>query len=73
MQFIFQGNILINHPDLLVCSAYQFHANFYIWIILHHLGIPLPHEDGVSKVKNSYIKSAYYSIFDDYGVNVDEI
>ena len=36
------------------------------------MGISLPHEDGFSKVKNSYIKSAYYSICDDYGVNPDE-
>ena len=36
------------------------------------LGIPLPHEDGFSKVKSSYIKSAYYSICDDYGIDADE-
>ena len=41
-------------------------------MILHDLGISLPHEDGFSKVKNAYIKSAYYSIRDDYGVNPDE-
>ena len=39
---------------------------------MHDLGIPLPHEDGFSKVKNAYIKSAYYSICDDYGVDADE-
>ena len=36
---------------------------------MHELGISLPHEDGFSKVKNAYIKSAYYSICDDYGVD----
>ena len=41
-------------------------------LILHALGISLPHEDGFSKVKNAYIKSAYYSICDDYGVDADE-
>ena len=39
---------------------------------MHDLGIPLPHEDGFSKVKNAYIKSTYYSICDDYGVDADE-
>ena len=24
--------------------------------ILHHLGVPLPHDNGFNKVKNSYIK-----------------
>ena len=37
-------------------------------LILHDLGIPLPHEDGFSKVKNAYTKSVYYSICDDYSV-----
>ena len=45
---------------------------FHVRIILHHFGISLPHEYGFSKVKNSYIKSAYYSICDDYDVNADE-
>ena len=39
---------------------------------MHDLGISLPYEDGFSKVKNSDIKNAYYSICDDYGVNADE-
>ena len=39
---------------------------------MHDLGIPLPHEDGFSKVKNAYIKSAYYSACDDYGVDADK-
>ena len=29
----------------------------------------MPHDDGFSKVKNAYIKSAYYSICDDYDVD----
>ena len=40
-------------------------------MILHHLGVYLPHEDGF-KVKSFYIGSAYGSICDDYGVNADE-
>ena len=42
-------------------------------MVLHCLGISLLHVDGFSKVINSYIKTAYYSIYDDYHVNVDEI
>ena len=38
---------------------------------MHDLGISLPKEDGFSRVKNTYIKSAYYSICDDYGVDAD--
>ena len=45
---------------------------FHVRLILHDLVIPLPHEDGFSKVKNGYTKSAYYAIFDDYGVDADE-
>ena len=44
----------------------------YVRLILHDLGISLPHEGGFSEVKNAYIKSAYYSICDNYGVNADE-
>ena len=40
---------------------------FHVRLILHELGISLPHEDGFSKVKNAYIKSAYYSTCDEYG------
>ena len=32
----------------------------------------MPDEDGFSKVKNVYIKSDYYSVCDEYDVNVDE-
>ena len=64
---------LFSYPTLLVCSLYQFHAYFHVRIILYHLGITLLHEDGFSKVKSSYIKRAYYSICDDYGVNENEM
>ena len=62
----------LNHPNLLVRSVYRFHVYFHIRLILHELGIFLPNEVGFSKVKNAYIKSAYYSICDDYGVDADE-
>ena len=45
---------------------------FHERLILHDLGISLPHEDDFSKVKNAYIKSAYCSICDDYAVNPDK-
>ena len=45
---------------------------FHVRLISHDLGISLPHEDGFSKAENSYIKSDYYSICDDYSVNPDE-
>ena len=53
-------------------SVYRFHVYFHVQLILHELGIFLPHEDGFSKVKNSYIQSAYYSIYDYHGVDADE-
>ena len=62
----------LNHPNLLVRSVYRFHVYFHVRLILHDLGISLPHEDGFSKVKNAQIKSAYYSVCDDYGVNPDK-
>ena len=62
----------LNHPNLFVRSVYRFHVYFHVRLILHELGISLPHEDGFSKVKNAYIKSAYYSMCDDYGVDADE-
>ena len=62
----------LNHPNLLVRSVYRFRVYFHVRLILYDLGISLPHEDGFSKVQNAYIKSAYYSICDDYGVNPDE-
>ena len=42
---------------------------FYVRIMLHHLDISLLHEYGFSKVKSSYIKTAYYSVFNGYSVN----
>ena len=39
---------------------------------MYELGISLPHENDFSKVKNSYIQSAYYSICDDYGADANE-
>ena len=48
-----------NHPNLLVRAVYRFHVYFHVRLILHELGICLPHEDGFSKVTNVYIKNAY--------------
>ena len=62
----------LNHPNLLLCNVYKFHVYFHVRLILHDLGISLPHEDGFRKIKNSSIKSAFYSICDDYDVNADE-
>ena len=59
----------LNHPNLLVHSVYRFHVYFHIQLILHELGILLPHEDGSSKVKNNYIQSTYYSFCDAYGID----
>ena len=56
----------LNHPNLLLRSAYRFDVYFHVRLILHNLGIPLPYENGFSKVKNSYINSVYYAICDDY-------
>ena len=62
----------LNHPNLLVRPVYRFHVYFHVRLILHELHISLPHEDGFSKVKNDYERSAYYSVCDQYGVNPDE-
>ena len=62
----------LNHPNLLLCNVYKFHVYFHVRLILHDLGISLPHEDGFRKIKNSSIKSAFCSICDDYDVNADE-
>ena len=58
----------VNHPNLLVLSVYRFHVYIHVRPILHHLGVSLAHKDGFRNVKNSYIKSAYYSICDDYAL-----
>ena len=44
----------LNHPNLLVHGVYRFHVYFHARLILHELGISLPHEDGFSKVKNAF-------------------
>ena len=41
----------LNHPKLLVRAVYRFHVYFHTRLILHELGISLPHEDCFSKVK----------------------
>ena len=33
----------LNHPDLLVRAVYRFHVYFHVLLILHELGISLPH------------------------------
>ena len=53
-------------------DIYSVHLYFYVRIVLHELGISLPHEDCFNKVKSSCIKSEYYSVCDDYGVNADK-
>ena len=62
----------LNHPNLFVRAVYRFHVYFHIRLILHELRISLTHEDGFSKIKNAYIKGAYYSSCDDYGVDPTE-
>ena len=63
----------LNHPNLLIRNVYKFHVCFHVRLILPELGISLPLEDGFSKVKNTFVRSAYYSICDEYGVNTDKI
>ena len=58
----------LNHPNVLVHSVYRFYVYFHVRLILHELGISLPHEDGFSKVKNSYIQSTCHSTCDDYAL-----
>ena len=62
----------LNHPNLIVRAVYRFHVFFHVRLILHKLGISLPHEDGFSKAKNAYIKRECYSICDDYSVDANE-
>ena len=42
-------------------------------MIKDHFGNLLTHEDGLNKVKNSFIKSTHYSLCNDYGVKANEI
>ena len=62
----------LNHPNLLVQAVYRFHVYFHVQLILHKLHISLPHEDGFSNVKNDYESSAYYSVCNEYGVDLTE-
>ena len=62
----------LNHPNLLLRALYRFRVYLHVRLILHDLGIPLPHEDGFNKFKNASIKNGYYSVCDDYGVDLDE-
>ena len=62
----------LNHPDLLVRAVCIFHVYFHVRLILHELRISLPHEDGSSKVKNDYERSAYCNVCDQYDVDLDE-
>lgn len=59
-------------PSKFACTA-VFIACFHVQITLHDLGIPLPHDDCFGKIKNSYTKSVYCSISDDYGVNANKV
>ena len=61
----------LKHPNLLIRSD-RFHVCFHIRLISQELGIYLPHKDSFSKVKNSYVQTAYYSICDDYDVDANE-
>ena len=63
----------LNHLNLFAHAVYRFHVYFHVRLKLHELGISLPHKDGFSKVKNSYIQSAYYSLCDDYDIDPTEI
>ena len=62
----------LNHSNLLVPDVYRFHVYFNVRLIFHDLSLSLPHEDNFNKVKNAYIKSAYYSTCNDHGVDADE-
>ena len=62
----------LNHPNSLARAVYRFHVYFHIPLVLHQLGISLLHEDGFSKVKNSYIQSTCYSVCEDYDVDPAE-
>ena len=61
-----------NHPNLHVRRVDRFHVYFHVRLILHDLAFSLPHEDGFSKAKNYYTKSDYFSVCDDYGIDLDE-
>ena len=60
----------LNHTNLLVRAVFRFHLYFHVRLMLHQLGISLPHEDGFSKVEHDSEDSAYYSVCDDYGIDL---
>ena len=62
-----------NHFNLLTLCIYQFYVYFYVQIVLHHVGIPLLHENALVRLRISYIERVYCSIFDDHDVNADKI
>ena len=62
-------------PSKFPCKHFfiDYHVYLHVQIILYHLGILFATRGCLNKVKNSYIKSAYYSVCDDYGVNVKDL
>ena len=65
----------LNHQNLFVRSVYRCLQCSFVVLCTNSiacLGISLPHEDCFGKVESSYIKSEYYSVCDDYGVNADK-
>ena len=40
----------LNNQNLFACIVYRFDVYFHVRIMLHHLGISLPNNDGFSKV-----------------------
>ena len=62
----------LNHTNFLVQAVYRFHVYFHFRLILPQLCISLPHEDEFSKVEHDSVDSAYYSVCDDYGVDLAE-
>ena len=71
VHLVFVGNISIIQTCLYAVFI-RLHVYCHIRLILHDLDILLPQEDGFSKVKNSYIQSAYYSPCDAYSVDPTE-
>ena len=69
---MFYATSALGHKTLLLRTVYRFHVYFNVRLILHELHISLPHEDGFTKVKNDYERSAYYSVCDQYGFNSNE-
>ena len=72
VHLVFTGNTLTIQTCLYALFIDLIMRCFHVRLILHDLGTLLPHEDGFSNVKGSYIKRAYYSICDDYGVDANK-